>query len=130
MLSPLPPSPLLLLSPGAPAWLSVGVMAASYSLVAASRNMMFATALMLSKQAAPGGPGVAIGINQSACSLGSALGPVCTGLVYAQSLAALRTCAPFFLVVVAVGALPGALVVARVPPWPWGAGEGSAASRA
>ena len=94
-------------------------MCAAYSLVAASRNMMFATAIMLSKEAAAGAPGVAIGINQSACSLGSALGPMVTGFVYTQSLAQLQTCVPFFLCVGILGAIPGIMMKAQAPPWPW-----------
>ena len=98
---------------------ALGLMCVAYSLVAASRNMMFATALMLSKEAASGGPGVAIGINQSACSLGSALGPMVTGAAYTQSLRVLHSCTPFFLGVGLLGALPGLLTIADAPPWPW-----------
>ena len=73
--------PLIMTFPdGCPEPIALGLMCAAYSLVAASRNMMFATAIMLSKEAAAGAPGVAIGINQSACSLGSALGPMVTAL--------------------------------------------------
>ena len=104
---------------GTPLSVELALMAIAYSLVAASRNMMFATALMLSKAAARGGPGVAIGINQSACSLGSALGPMVTGLAYTQSLRLLHNCTPFFLSVGVLGALPGVLIFAFAPPWPW-----------
>jgi MFS family permease len=104
---------------GCPESLALGVMCVAYSLVAASRNMMFATAIMLSKESAAGAPGVAIGINQSACSLGSALGPMLTGLAYTQSLAFLRTCVPFFVGVGVLGALPGFMMKLRAPPWPW-----------
>ena len=137
---------------GCPEAVALFVMCVAYSLVAASRNMMFATALMLSKEAATGGPGVAIGINQSACSLGSALGPMLTGFVYTQSLQQLRTCVPFFISVGTcsgpapargpgirshhtlltrprstprglpagvLGCLPGLVMRAKAPPWPW-----------
>ena len=113
------PPLILVLYPTIPTSINLAIMCVSYSLVAASRNMMFATAIMLSKEAATGGPGVAIGINQSACSLGSALGPLLTGAIYTQALAVLRTCAPFFLTVGIVGALPGFLLILKVPPWPW-----------
>ena len=93
-------------------------MCVAYSLVAASRNLMFATALMLSKEAASGAPGVAIGINQSACSLGAALGPMLTGFVYTQSLGALDDCVPFFVAVGIVGALPAVVMAYRAPSWP------------
>ena len=112
--------PLIMTFPdGCPEPIALGLMCAAYSLVAASRNMMFATAIMLSKEAAAGAPGVAIGINQSACSLGSALGPMVTGFVYTQSLAQLQTCVPFFLCVGILGAIPGIMMKVQAPPWPW-----------
>ena len=88
-------------------------------LSAAARNMMFATAIMLSKESAPGGPGVAIGINQSACSLGAALGPMLCGLGYTQALFVLRTSTPFFLSLGVVGLLPGVITQTYTPKWPW-----------
>eukprot|EP00326_Haptolina_ericina_P034250 CAMPEP_0181248984 /NCGR_PEP_ID=MMETSP1096-20121128/45487_1 /TAXON_ID=156174 ORGANISM="Chrysochromulina ericina, Strain CCMP281" /NCGR_SAMPLE_ID=MMETSP1096 /ASSEMBLY_ACC=CAM_ASM_000453 /LENGTH=117 /DNA_ID=CAMNT_0023346241 /DNA_START=80 /DNA_END=434 /DNA_ORIENTATION=+ len=93
--------------------------AASTSWIAAARNMMFATAIMLSKESAPGGPGVAIGINQSACSLGAALGPMLCGLGYTQSLLILRTSTPFFTALGVVGLLPGVITQLNTPRWPW-----------
>jgi len=100
--------------------LATAFVLASYALVAASRNMMFATAIMLSKESAAGAPGVAIGINQSACSLGAALGPALSGLVYTTSLRVLRSASPFFLLLAFVGAFPmGGLYQVCVPPWPW-----------
>jgi MFS family permease len=108
-----------MLPESAPQSIALSLMCVSYSLVAASRNMMFATAMMLSKEAATGAPGVAIGINQSACSLGSALGPMLTGFAYTQSLTLLRNCAPFFIGVGIIGALPGVLIMTFAPPWPW-----------
>ena len=101
-----------LLPTSCPGEMETALMCISYSLVAASRNMMFATAVMLSKEAAAGAPGVAIGINQSACSLGAAIGPVLTGLGYTFSLSSLGSCAPFFLALGFLGALPGWLLLA------------------
>ena len=99
--------------------IQLGLMCVSYSLVAASRNMMFSTAIMLSKEAASGAPGVAIGINQSACSLGGACGPLLTGFAYTQSLRVLFACMPFFVGVGILGATPAVLMATRAPPWPW-----------
>lgn len=86
---------------------------------AASRNMGFAVAIMLSKESAPGAPGVAIGINQSACSLGSAVGPIMCGLGYTQSLWWLKTSVPFFLSLGVLGLTPGIGTQLIVPRWPW-----------
>ena len=67
----------------------------------------------------PGAPGVAIGINQSACSLGSALGPILCGLGYTQSLYLFHTSVPFFAALGCVGLLPGAATQLLAPRWPW-----------
>ena len=69
--------------------------------------------------AAPGAPGVAIGINQSACSLGSAIGPILCGLGYTASLARLATSAPFFVALGLIALAPGAATQALAPRWPW-----------
>ncbi|KAL1527651.1 hypothetical protein AB1Y20_009037 [Prymnesium parvum] len=95
------------------------LVSAAYILVAAARNMGFATAIMLSKESAPGAPGVAIGINQSACSLGSAVGPILCGLGYTQSLWWLNTSTPFFLALGGLGLLPGVGTQILAPSWPW-----------
>jgi len=113
------PPVIQMLPDGIPEPLQLGLMCVSYSLVAASRNMMFSTAIMLSKEAATGAPGVAIGINQSACSLGGACGPMLTGFAYTQSLRVLFACTPFFMGVGILGATPAVLMFTRAPPWPW-----------
>jgi len=108
-----------LLPAAAPPACATALVSASYVLVAAARNMGFATAIMLSKESAPGAPGVAIGINQSACSLGSAIGPILCGVGYAASLARLATSAPFFVALGLVALAPGAATQALAPRWPW-----------
>ncbi|KAL3902361.1 MAG: hypothetical protein SGPRY_012097 [Prymnesium sp.] len=120
-----------LLPPEAPSVLSTILVSTAYHaapppmkmsfdvLSTAARNMGFATAIMLSKESAPGAPGVAIGINQSACSLGSAVGPILCGLGYTQSLWFLHTSIPFFIVLGMFGLTPGGLTQLFAPRWPW-----------
>ena len=90
----------------------------SYILLACSRNLTFTSSLVLSKACANGPPGVVIGINQSACSLGSAIGPILAGLGYTGFLSWLSSASAFFASFGAIGALAIGSHL-KLPPWPW-----------
>eukprot|EP00965_Chrysotila_dentata_P137396 4544715-Pleurochrysis_carterae.AAC.2 len=95
---------------------SLAVVLLIYALGAVSRNFVFPSALLLSKEFAPDEhKGLAIGINQSVNSFGGAIGPLFAGAAYSRALRIetdvwiLRTGHLFFL---AIGLIAGAAILA------------------